>query len=56
MAKQKKTLKRRPERDNSQTALSVVERAIGGKLVEKPKKPMRRRPARKPRRGKAAKA
>jgi hypothetical protein len=27
--------KRSPRKDESQTALSVVERAIGGKLVEK---------------------
>jgi hypothetical protein len=48
----KKTTGRHPKQDDSQTALSVVERAIGGKLVDQSKK---RRQA-LPKLGKAAKA
>jgi hypothetical protein len=42
MVKKKKTTKKRPTRakrpDQSQVALSVVEKAIGGKLVAGPKR------------------
>lgn len=40
MAKKKTRTKRKPRKDVSQVALSIVERAIGGKLV--PKKAIRR--------------
>jgi hypothetical protein len=49
----KKSSSRRPLPDDSQNALSVVEKAIGGKLVDQPAK--ERRPAQKRRRT-AAKA
>jgi hypothetical protein len=50
MPKQTKA-KKRPSRDASQTALSIAERAIGGKLVDqsatrKPKPQPQKRPTR----------
>lgn len=42
MAKKKKTKRKaKAKRDVSQTALSIVEKAIGGRLIEK-KKPLSR--------------